>query len=112
MDKNQEAAIEEYSDDLIKVLRPSLNESVLPYLMFRKVITPEDRLAIEKRLSDFDKVYQLFEILKAKVKGWQGLIDFLKHEGQTVLAAKLENLAKATASSKDSSTAGGHAGNL
>lgn len=101
MNNRQEEAVDKHSDELMKALRPSLNDSFLPYLEYRKVISAGNRLTIEGKRSDFDKMIILFDFLKVKEKGWQGLIDFLKQEGHPSLAKTLENSAKPVEQSVD-----------
>lgn len=83
-------AIETYQKELIEILNPSLNDSLLPYLETENAITSGNRQAIESRTSNLDKLNELFKFLKVKDKGCQALIDFLKSEKQYGMAEKLQ----------------------
>lgn len=111
MNEKQRQSIDVCSDELLEILRPGLNDSFLPYLEYRRIITSGNRLAIEGKRSDFDKMRTLFDFLKVKDQGWQGLIGFLQHEGHQFLRDRLENLARGNSSSEDSFAANSYSGN-
>lgn len=88
--ERRKLAIETHKKELMEILDPCLNDSLLPYLESENVITAGNRQTIEARRSNLDKLNELFKFLKVKEKGCLGLIDFLKYEGHLEMAEKLE----------------------